>query len=291
MKQLLRFGFSSYAWLGWLAALGLTACGPGEQIVSLQVTDHETSRGLDSAVVSLEAARPGSTRKVIQTFATNEEGKLLFRYDREEDVTYWVKTERRFFQYLVNDKGDAYLHEAELQRGDSAIVTLQLEKIPLPNPELVSQMREEVGIEAVLASLRSNAWSYAMLPQLTWEDVPALLAAAGDTAQVTKYPSMPNTTYHPAKVRVGLVALWLVEAIRKMEMKGTDDVLHIVPPSRAPVLGTKEGNPLGYNSPEQVLRAQAAYQAWYESVQAAGAGQRTSQLLNIPLRNEGMSWM
>ena len=268
-----------------------TACGPDQQVVMLSVLNHDTDRGIDSAVVALEAKSAGGSRHTISTFATNDEGKLRFVYSLEEGTTYWVSAQRIFFEPLVNEKGDAYLHEAQLGYGDSSIITLELGQIEAPDPAILTKIREDIPLAEALASLRANGWKYALLPQLTWQDVPALLDAAGDTTLVSNYPTHPTSTYKPKQARVGLVALWMIEAIRKMEMKGTDEAQHIVPPSRAPILGTKEGNPTGHNTADQILRAQQAYRAWYEAVQAAAPSRRMNEMRNIPLRGEGMSWM
>ncbi len=271
----------------------LLACGTAEQVVVVTVKDRVSERNLDSAMVTLSVQAHGQgSRQVIQTLYTQDQGRVVLRYDQEEDAVYWVEAARRFFQPQVNQQGDAYLHEHRLEKGDSAIIELLLEPIPGPDPAFLSKIREEVPVDQVLVALRVNGWNFSLLPQLTWKDVPALLLAGSDTTLLTNYPSHPTSTYKPKQVRAGLVALWLVEAIRKMEMKQDDDMQHIVPPSRAPVLGTKEGNPTGMNSAAQVLQAQQAYQRWYEAVEASGSSKtRLSELRNIPLRGEGLSWM
>ncbi len=274
-----------------LLSVGLFACGPDVQVVVVTVEDMN-GRPLDSARVTLMSQETGSsTFTEVNDFATDEEGEVSFTYSVVDNHTYKVIAERAFYEAIVNEGGDSYANEQVLAGGDSAIVTLALDLIEAPDPVFLNKIHQEVSVDEVLGVLKANQWDYAILPRLTWEDVPTLIEAGGDSTVISNYPLHPTSTYKPTKARVGLVALWLVEAIRKMEMKGSEDLLKIVPPSRAPVLGTRIGNPSGHNTADQIQRAQAAYQAWYEAVEAAPNSRRINELRNIPLRNEGMSWM
>lgn len=271
----------------------LTSCGPDSQIVVVSVEDHFTGRSLDSVQVELISMIPGeSSPKVLSTRHTGENGSVSFSYDRYQDQVYSIRSSRKYYEPLLNEGGDQYLNESILGAGDSVILRHQLSQIEAPDPDFLAKVREEVGLEEVLTRLKANHWNFALLPQFTWKDVPQLIDLGGDTTLITKYPLNPNSTYRPKHARVGLVALWLVEAIRKSEMVGiSDELQNLVPPSRAPILGTSQGNPSGKNTADQILRAQAAYQAWYEAVEAAPRNRRINEMRNIPLRNEGMSWM
>ncbi len=271
----------------------LFACGPREQIVLITVQDLATGTVLDSARVNLLVQT--ASNSIVDTLSTKysgSDGTVKFTYDILENRRYRVRATRKFYRPVVNENGDGYQNEAQLSFGDSSVHVLSLDRIEAPDPAILNKVREEVSLEEMLVKLKANQWNYAILPQLGWADVPALIAAAGDTTIITKYPKNPTSTYKPKNARVGLVALWLVEAIRKMEMTGaTEDLQNLIPPSRAPILGTRQGNPSGHNTADQILRAQAAYQAWYEAVEAAPRSRRINEMRNIPLRNEGMSWM
>lgn len=271
----------------------LLACGPAEQLVLVTVQDLSSERPLDSARVDLLVqTASNSIVDTLSTKYTGNEGTVRFTYDILEGRRYRVQATRKYYRPVVNPDGDGYQNEAQLSHSDSSVHVLALEVIEAPDPTILNKVREEVSLEEMLIKLKANQWSYAILPQLGWADVPALIAAAGDTTIITKYPKNPTSSYKPKNARVGLVALWLVEAIRKMEMTGaTEDLQNLIPPSRAPILGTRQGNPSGHNTADQILRAQAAYQAWYEAVEAAPRSRRINEMRNIPLRNEGMSWM
>lgn len=279
--------------LSLLFSLTLLGCGPREQVVLITVQDLATGTTLDSARVDLLVQTASNTIvDTLSTRYTSDAGSVRFTYDIRENRKYRIRATRKYYRPVVNEDGDGYQNEAWLSFGDSSIHLLLLDRIEAPDPAILNKVREKIPLQEMLLSLKANQWNYAILPQLSWQDVPALLAVAGDTTIITKYPKNPTSTYQPKHARVGLVALWLVEAIRKMEMRGSaDDLQNLIPPSRAPILGTREGNPSGHNTAEQILRAQAAYQAWYEAVQAAPRSRRINEMRNIPLRNEGMSWM
>lgn len=271
----------------------LLACGPREQLVLVSVQDLSNLRPLDSAKVQL-LVRTASNSIVdtLSTKYTDSDGLAQFTYDIRENRRYRVRVTRKFYRPVVNKNGDGYQNEAQLGFGDSSVHVLSLDRIEAPDPAILNKVREEISLEEMLVKLKANQWNYAILPHLDWTDVPALIAVAGDTTIITKYPKNPTSTYKPKNARVGLVALWLVEAIRKMEMTGaSEDLQNLIPPSRTPILGTRQGNPSGHNTADQILRAQAAYQAWYEAVEAAPRSRRINEMRNIPLRNEGMSWM
>lgn len=273
--------------------LFLSSCGPDSQIVVVSVEDYANGRSLDSARVDLITILPGEADPtILSTRYTGESGSVTFSYDRYKDQPYSIRTNRRFYEPILNEGGDQYLNESILGGGDSVFLRHQLSQIEAPDPDFLSRVREEVGMEEVLTRLKANQWNFALLPQFTWQDVPRLIELGGDTTLISKYPVNPTSTYRPKTARVGLVALWLVEAIRKSEMAGiSDELQNLVPPSRAPILGTSQGNPSGKNTADQIQRAQAAYQAWYEAVEAAPRNRRMNEMRNIPLRNEGMSWM
>lgn len=279
--------------LSLIAALGLlAACGPSPREVTVAVLDHETRRGIDSVRIELQGQwGPDGQRETLQTYTTNAEGRVRFIYEPEEGRQYWVEAERHHYQRLVSDNGVEYLNEAELPRRDTATVRLELELITGPDPDRLAKVQQAVPVGELLGKLRSGNWDYTMLPAIGWDDIPALLQAASDTAWVKRYPHHPRSNYRPREARVGLVALWLIEAIRQHELKGPEDLQLLVAPSRAPFLGTSQGNPTGFNSVEQLQQAHAAYQQWYDAVQAADSSARERAIRSIPLQGQGLSWM
>ena len=272
-------------------ALLLTAClGDPQTIVEVEVLDRETREILDSAEVVLYQALVGGEPTPMATKWSANQQKTVFVFQALEGYSYSVATSRRYFEAGVREDGGSYANEAVIQLHDTNRIELQLDAILPPDPDRYTKMHAQVPVNQVVAAITTDEWAWTFLPRMFWEDVPALLQISGDTSYVHAYPRHPLSTYRPDSVRAGLVALWLVEAIRKQESKGDTIPGNLMPPSRAPVLGTKYGNPKGYNSPEQIQTAVEAYQEWWNNGQLPEADKLENARKN-PLVGKGLSWM
>jgi hypothetical protein len=277
---------TTFLFIGWLGWWLLSGCGDDlHTVIEVQVVDQLSEQPIDSAAVVVYQGRPGEKLAPRDTHYTGAEGKLTLDLSPEPALRYQVKAERRHYKAVLASSGGSYENEALVELGDTNRLTLYLDPLPPPDPQRFARAATPVPVKEVVAALRSNHWTWTLLPGLTWEDVPALLEVGGDTSYLQPYPRDPRSTYQPDSVRVGLTALWLIEAIRRKRDEERQGGL--MPPSRAPVLGTRYGNPSGYNSPEQMARAYAAYQKWYEQYQADPRQARRHN----PLRGLGMSWM
>jgi len=262
------------------------ACGIDPYPVEVSVQDRVTQTPLDSAGVVLTRSI-GKTQEVIDTLWTNEEGMLSLMLRPEKDYDYSVKAFRMHYEEALSESGADYENEGRIDvLGKSDSLTLYLDPIELPDPERFTKMYAEVPVKEVVAALTSDNWTWTFLPRLTWADVPSLLAIGQDTAFLHTYPRHPLSTYQPDSVRVGLTALWLVEAIRR-QARNADRPGALMPPSRAPVLGTRKGNPSGFNSKRQIQSAFAGYEAWWQGLQT----DTTKAIRSNPLKGRGMSWM
>jgi hypothetical protein len=263
------------------------ACGSGSTTeVALTVIDRVSEQPLDSSAVIVFRYHPGEPWAAQDTHWTNAEGQLQFRLTTEPTYRYALRAERTHYQKALSPTGGHYENEALVEVADSNTFTLALEPITAPDPDRFLKMHADIPVKEVVAAIAGDHWTWAFLPHLTWEDIPSLLTIAGDTSYLAPYPHHPRSTYQPDSVRAGLVALWLIEAIRQTN-ENEDRPGALMHPSRAPVLGTNRGNPSGYNSLSQMARAHQAYQAWYETYREAPARGRRS----YPLRGLGMSWM
>lgn len=266
------------------------ACGtPPKTQVDVLVQDKHNTQPLDSTKVFLYSQYQQEAQIPIDSQFTDVEGSANFEFVAQEGLQYFVFAERRHYQATVNESGSAY---ENLQQVDPDMINtlyLYLELIPPPDPDRFEKMHAEVSVNEVIAAIKDTSWTWAFLPRLTWEDIPALLTVGGDTTIIEDYPKHPLTTYKPKSARVGLVALWLIEAIRRMESKGGEIAGNLMPPSRTPILGTRRGNPSGYNSPKQVETAYQAYQQWWEKVKESEDRRKASR--ENPLLGKGLSWM
>ncbi len=272
-----------------LIILMLTLVGCGGSVstpIEIHVADHESESGLDSTMVLLLRSHASSNWQPFDTLWTDENGVLETKLKAEEGWTYKVQAHRHHYEPITDPSGGSYLNEAVISVGDSNWVTLELLAIAAPDPDRFTRIQKEVTIKDMIAAMRSDTWQFNYLPRLSWEDVPALMATAPDTSFLHSYPHHPRTTYLPDSTRVGLTALWLIEAIRKQHgdpERGSG----LLPPSRVPILGTRHGNPKGFNSVEQQTKAVEAYQTWWETYQENhDQAARTN-----PLVGKGLSWM
>ena len=267
----------------------LSAClSDPPTVAEIEVLDRETREILDSAEVTLLQSTPsGQTTTMATKWSENQE-KTVFIFQALEGYSYSVSAERKYFEAAIKEDGGSYANEAIIQLHDTNRIELMLDAILPPDPERFTKMHAEVPINHVVAAIAADEWEWTFLPKMYWEDVPALLKVSGDTSYVHQYPRHPVSTYRPDSVRAGLVALWLVEAIRKQTVKGDSLMVNLAPPSRAPVLGTSRGNPKGYNSPEQIEAAVNAYREWWEAAQQQEKVEAAKQ---NPLVGKGISWM
>jgi hypothetical protein len=271
------------------ACLLCLACGGlPPQVIDILVSDEETELGLDSVQILLYRQFGETAPALIDSQWTSADGTCELLLQPEAGYAYFVRAHRSFYQEAVAAGGGTFLNQADVMDTDSQQIILLLEPIPAPDPERFEKMHESVPIHEVIATLRSDGWEWAFLPHMAWEDIPSLLAVGQDSAYVHQYPHHPRTTYQPDSVRVGLVALWLIETIRKSEIKH-EEFIHLMPPSRAPVLGTRKGNPSGYNSISQMNQAWKGYQNWWEAAQDTAS--RSKSIRSNPLKGLGMSWM
>lgn len=282
MRIFIHLGF----W-GAILGLALISCRSSHSTpMEVQVWDALHDQPLDSAVVLLQRAHSEGKWTTQDSLWSDEAGKLSFELRPDEGYRYRLRAERNHYQSILDESGARYRNEAPISLGDTNRLKLELEPIVAPDPERFSRIYAELNVQQLIAAMRSDTWEWNFLPRLAWTDVPALLEVGGDSAFMHTYPHHPRTTYQPDSVRVGLTALWLIEAIRRQD-DPQERPGGMMPPSRAPVLGTRYGNPQGFNSVEQLQQAHQAYQQWWASHQDdLDQAERTN-----PLRGQGLSWM
>ncbi len=267
--------------------LCLLACGGGPKTpVEVTVLNRENEQPLDSASVLVLKSYPGGDAEVKDTLWTDEEGRLTFNLISEKGYQYSLQADRKHYIAALAASGGNYENEAPLELGDSNRVILYLEPIELPDPSRLERSFAAIPVKEVVAAIRGDSWTWSFLPELTWEDIPSLLEVGADTTFLHQYPRDPRSNYQPDSVSAGVTALWLIEAIRRQA--GTQEQRGgMMPPGRAPVLGTRYGNPSGYNSPAQVRKAHGAYLTWW--TQHGEDPDKASR--RQPLRGTGLGWM
>ena len=129
-------------------------------------------------------------------------------------------------------------------------------------------------VDTLFAAMKDGTYRHVGFPALGWEDVPALLARAEEEGPLAAYPSNPISSIAQFSCREGVIALWLVEGIRKGARY----------PSLNPAFAGSTDR--AGATPEQLKTAVRAYRDWWES--AKGKPERAREL--NPLSDAGMSW-
>jgi hypothetical protein len=70
-------------------------------------------------------------------------------------------------------------------------------------------------VDRLFAAMRAGTASVVTFPKLGWEDIPALLRRAGSATRLTSFPGNPISSTAVRECSEGMVALWLIEGLRK----------------------------------------------------------------------------
>ncbi|MFN0059892.1 MAG: DUF4943 family protein [Planctomycetota bacterium] len=71
------------------------------------------------------------------------------------------------------------------------------------------------AVRSLFDSMRNGAYTTPVFPELTWDHIPALLALADSRQTLISFPHNPLSSQSQSTCSEGMVALWLVEGIRK----------------------------------------------------------------------------
>lgn len=118
-------------------------------------------------------------------------------------------------------------------------------------------------------------------PEVSWDDVDALLARAEDETRLTRFPLSPFSSQSQSECSVGVLALWFIEGIRRNERGGY--------PSNNPLLLGPHRDARGWLADSEQNRgaALAAYREWWEKVEGLSVPERAAL---DPLAGTGISW-
>ncbi|MEL6132299.1 MAG: DUF4943 family protein, partial [Bacteroidota bacterium] len=224
----------------------------------------------------------------VQSLYTDKEGKAGTKLDVEEGYTYEVIAEKPFYEPILKEKGGIFSHKARIVHGETNAFTLTLVPIMAAEPQMIVGDVEQISAAMLVETLRQETWDQGNLPRMQWGDIEPLLAVGGDTVVIHAFPTKSGSKLQPDSARLGQVALWMVEAIRRDMLRGENRPLFLMPPSNVPVLGTRRGNPRLFNSKEALDKAHQAYLKWWEDAQTTDTLKAARR---NPLRGTGLGWM
>src|SRR5690554_1529106 len=93
------------------------------------------------------------------------------------------------------------------------------------------------NVETYIKLLKSGQYDSSKLPSFTYRDIPTLLQYRNDTHIITDFPRNPISSFYGPECRLGVYALWTIEAIRA-ESTNSDYLISRFP-SQNPVLALK----------------------------------------------------
>ncbi|MEQ9405140.1 MAG: DUF4943 family protein [Cyclobacteriaceae bacterium] len=151
-------------------------------------------------------------------------------------------------------------------------------------------------IDRFLDELKSNSYVADYPPELSWDDIPKLLEIADSKVIIDRFPRNILSSLYLKDCHTGIVALWLIDSIRKNEGKKVRKAWYISP---MPLLQDEEdremsrtrGDRTEYiptNSDEKLANAYVAFKSWWENAQSMSNSK--SKRVN-PLQDSGLNWL
>ncbi|MDH3652076.1 MAG: DUF4943 domain-containing protein [Saprospiraceae bacterium] len=122
-----------------------------------------------------------------------------------------------------------------------------------------------LDVESYIELLKSNQFDSLSIPAFDPSDIPLLLEHRNGSEIVRRFPANPVSSYNPPEqnYRLGVLALWTIESIRVVSIKGQDLVERF--PSQNPFLEIRN-NPsewiLDHKSEAYQIIAQTYFNWW-----------------------------
>ena len=142
----------------------------------------------------------------------------------------------------------------------------------------------KLEVDQLLDSMKRGTYGMDMTPgtkkRLDVSDIPFLLERADSTSPVKSIPMNPISSFAQAKCSEGMVALWLVEGIRRGSQIPSFNVLCLETKSSV------SGQEMDAKSESHHAVVAAAYRAWWKK----GHSDPAATFKVDPLAGTGLSW-
>lgn len=147
----------------------------------------------------------------------------------------------------------------------------------VPNEEERDEIENE-KVEALFESFRNEEYRDHKFPDLDFDDIPALLEVAESERQLKVFPRNMLSSQFESTCREGIVALWLIEGVRKGKK---------FPSLNSLCLSKRPGNDWTSDSESNHKRALDCYRKWWKDVN--GLPIQQAKEVN-PIRSAGLHW-
>ena len=137
----------------------------------------------------------------------------------------------------------------------------------------------DANVLRLFSSMHAGTYNAVQFPDLGWQDIPGLLKLGPSTEMLKSFPINPISSEAVKQYSEGMVAMWLIEGIRKGDRRfGSMNALV------GPFGGSKDWGQISENNH---LRVYQAYRTWWKRVKTLSSDQ--AALIN-PLEGTNLRW-
>lgn len=265
----------------------------GQNTVIIQVIDKKKNQPIDSAKVVLQKMDINYIDLEFETQYTDLNGKCKFFHDIQKQYFYSVHAEKNNY-YPYYNKEDNFKYESSIKfdpKKDKQI-KLFLTSDSSNVIEYYNHITPDLSIDELINLLKSNSYNQMIkshcIPDLNWIDIPKLLKIGDSEIIINQFPRSGLSSSPQKECYLGIVALWLIEIIRKDENKIRHPIEKYV--SQNPYLYNNQHKQLTRqrkNTRDELITAFTAYKDWWKTVQKIK--KEKARKIN-PLKNTGLSW-
>ena len=152
------------------------------------------------------------------------------------------------------------------------------------------------NVDIFIEQLVSNSYEADYPPDLEWNDIPKLLEVANSSVIIDRFPRNILSRLYLQDCQVGIVAMWLIDSIRKNHGKRARKAWYISPMALLQDEDDREktrkrggGNEyVPLNSDKKLETAYKAFTGWWENAQNISISK--SKRVN-PLNGSGLNWL
>ena len=126
---------------------------------------------------------------------------------------------------------------------------------------------DKMSVDEYITQLSDNSYEQVYIPAFTPDDIPALLRIGSSKIVIENFPRNPISSYYQKESKLGFVALWTIESIRKSyNIKDIEKFDRYPSQNAVPIM--KDTGGFTINESDSVLDIFAkSYQAWWDKME------------------------
>lgn len=230
--------------------------------INLTVLDEKDNSPIDNVQVIFNACSETMTLKP-ETIFTDISGHCTFSFNYKAGTNYeiWLK-KKGYYNYLEDDIEGVNKSTINIKDSTKEDITLYLTSDSLQNSDYWKNKAIRYNMDTLINLLKDNKLT--IMPLLIWEDIPRLLEISNDTTILSIFPRNIISSYWQKECYLGVISLWFIESIRKVELTEKYSPVDVYP-SLNPIITQKDG--LNDKSDlEKMELASIIYKDWWQTV-------------------------